>query len=196
MHTKIKCVYLDLKLTNILYRCDDGKFTVHIGDLGSIYLPSHSTPKLCATVSTFPPSEFNWQGEKVYELLTKDSYPLLAWQMGVLFFQFSPNQTICPYKDSANDICNRHPLQFAHLSHHSQKDRQYIQDWCYTSAKQEVEGMFGKNMSDLLCQDTKKRPNLREMKFLDQITNLDELYFEPRKYETIINERISNCGIS
>ncbi len=198
IHAKVDCAYLDLKLANILYMCDNGKFTLHIGDLGSIYLPKpntskyHNLPQVCTTVSTFPPPEFKWEAFKEYS--TKENiYPLLAWQLGTLFFQFSPNQTECRFTDTMNRKCDWPILHANHLkeSHH-QNSHMVIEKWCYESAEKEVGMLFGEKISKLLCVKSEERPDITHMNFLDQVSERDELYLG----RDSDSNKIPRCGIS
>ena len=96
-------VYTDIKLANILYKCDEHN-NVHfmLGDLGSA-VPSDSGDY----IATYPPVNFGQGLFKLKTLLEKES--TLSWQMGILlislfpFYKFSTNAQILKYMSDKRD---------------------------------------------------------------------------------------------
>jgi len=96
-------VYTDIKLANILYKCDEHN-NVHfmLGDLGSA-VPSDSGDY----IATYPPVNFGQGLFKLKTLLEKES--TLSWQMGILlislfpFYKFSTNTQILKYMSDKRD---------------------------------------------------------------------------------------------
>jgi hypothetical protein len=96
-------VYTDIKLANILYKCDEHN-NVHfmLGDLGSAVQSDSGE-----YISTYPPVNFGQGLFKLKTLLEKES--TLSWQMGILlillfpFYKFSTNAQIVKYMSHKSD---------------------------------------------------------------------------------------------
>ncbi len=84
--TNNKYVYTDMKLSNILYKCNRSlsNFKVHIGDLGSAVSDLDNE-----YLSTYPPFEYrNKYDPSFNELKTnKEKRQVLAWSMGIFLLQ-------------------------------------------------------------------------------------------------------------
>jgi|LakMenE01Jun11ns_1017448.scaffolds.fasta_scaffold9959251_4 serine/threonine protein kinase len=98
-----KYVYTDIKLGNILYKCDENN-VIHfmLGDLGSA-VPSASGDY----AATYPPVNFSTGLFKLKTMREKES--TLAWQMGILllllfpFYMFSTRAQVIKYKNENTD---------------------------------------------------------------------------------------------
>jgi serine/threonine protein kinase len=96
-------VYTDIKLGNILYKCDENN-NVHfmLGDLGSAVQSAAGD-----YAATYPPVNFGRGLFKLKTLLEKES--TLSWQMGILlislfpFYMFSTNAQILKYRSDKSD---------------------------------------------------------------------------------------------
>jgi len=76
-------VYTDLKLDNVLYKCDDRKkldqVRILLGDLGSAIKDDHNE-----YIATYPPYEYRYSNGFILLDTERKKLDTMAWQLGVL----------------------------------------------------------------------------------------------------------------
>ena len=84
--------YLDLKPSNVLYRCDTGYVRLHVCDLGSLWTTDNKE-----YIATYPPPETSGSG-LVPSTSPAKLQQYLSWVLGVLYASFV-GPPMCPYTD-------------------------------------------------------------------------------------------------